>query len=66
MVLNFLKENTGFLVRIDDVTENMNWEMMNRCEKLFDKYNIRPLLGVIPFNKDKELLKFKKKRQLLE
>jgi predicted deacetylase len=61
MVLNFLKENTGFLVRIDDVTENMNWEMMNRCEKLFDKYNIRPLLGVIPFNKDKELLKFKKK-----
>lgn len=61
MSFNFLKENTGFLVRIDDVSENMNWEMMDRCEKLLDQYNIKPLLGVIPFNKDKELLKFTKK-----
>ena len=61
MNFNFLKENTGFLVRIDDVCENMNWEMMDRCEKLLDQHNIKPLLGVIPFNRDKELLKFKKK-----
>ena len=59
MNFNFLKENTGFLVRIDDVCENMNWEMMDRCEKLLDQHNIKPLLGVIPFNRDKELLKFK-------
>ena len=53
MNFNFLKENTGFLVRIDDVCENMNWEMMDRCEKLLDQHNIKPLLGVIPFNRDK-------------
>ena len=56
MNFNFLKENTGFLVRIDDVCENMNWEMMDRCEKLLDQYNIKPLLGVIPFNRDKDSL----------
>jgi len=31
----------------------MNWDLMNKCELLFDELNIRPLLGVIPFNKDK-------------
>ena len=34
----------------------MNWDMMDKCEKLFDQYEIRPVLGVIPFNKDKDLL----------
>jgi len=60
MNLNFLKENKGFLIRIDDVTETMNWVMMNRCEKLFDDLKIKPLLGVIPLNKDLELSKFEK------
>ena len=34
------------------ICENMNWELMNRCELLFDKYEIKPLLGVIDANKD--------------
>ena len=51
---------SGLLIRMDDITECMNWEQMDRCENLFDKYNIKPLLGIIPLNRDPELLKFPK------
>ena len=51
---------TGLLIRMDDITECMNWEKMDRCESLFDKYKIKPLLGVIPINQDPELLKHPK------
>ena len=56
--MNFIKNNTGLLIRFDDVAENMNWNLMDRCEKLFLDYNIKPVLGVIPNNKDQELLSF--------
>ena len=42
---------------MDDIAENMNWEMMDKCEFLFEKYKITPLVGIIPINKDPELLK---------
>jgi len=58
---NFISKNTGFLIRLDDIAENMNWEMMDRATLLFDEYNIKPVLGVIPNNKDKELLSYPKK-----
>ncbi len=51
---------TGLLIRMDDICENMNWELMSKCETLFDNYNIKPLLGVIPLNKDPQLLKYPK------
>ena len=46
------------MIRIDDISENMNWQLMNKCEILFNKYDIKPVLGVIPKNKDPELLRF--------
>ena len=45
---------------MDDIAENMNWQYMDRCELLFDKFKLKPLLGVIPENKDPELLKYPK------
>jgi len=51
---------TGLIIRLDDIAENMNWDLMNKCEILFDNYNIKPLLGIVPNNKDKELLTYKK------
>ena len=58
---NLLKKKfskyTGLLIRMDDICENMNWQLMDKCESLFDKYEIKPLLGVIPINQDPELLK---------
>ena len=57
---------TGLLIRMDDVAENMNWTLMDKCELLFDKYEIKPLLGVIPINQDPELLQFPKNSSFWE
>ena len=59
---NYISNNTGILIRLDDIAENMNWNLMEKSESLFDKYKIKPVLGVIPFNKDKELLSYPKKK----
>ncbi len=63
MIINikqYLKKNTGFLLRFDDIAENMMWENFSRVEQVLDKYNIKPVLGVIPLNKDPELLSYPK------
>ena len=52
---------TGFLIRLDDIAENMDWDMMEKATDLFDKFNIKPILGIIPNNKDPELLNYPKK-----
>lgn len=39
-------------IRIDDVCENMDWDSFERFEAILDKYNIKPLIGVIPKNMD--------------
>ena len=49
------------LIRFDDIAENMNWHLMAKCEKLFDELNIKPVMGVIPNNQDKDLLVYPKK-----
>ena len=59
--MQILKKNTGILIRFDDIAANMNWNLMDKCEELFDKNNIKPVMGVIPNNKDKELLSYPKR-----
>ena len=49
------------LIRFDDIAENMNWHLMAKCEKIFDELNIKPVMGVIPNNKDTDLLVYPKK-----
>ncbi len=67
---NLLKKKfskyTGLLIRMDDICENMNWQLMDKCESLFDKYEIKPLLGVIPINQDPELLKHSRNNKFWE
>ena len=53
-----MKIDKRILIRFDDICENMNWEYMTRCEKIFDHHSIKPLLGVIPNNLDSELQKW--------
>jgi len=60
-IRKFIINNTGILIRLDDIAENMNWDLMKKSEVLFEKYSIKPVLGVIPENKDKELMSFPKK-----
>ena len=30
-------KNTGILIRLDDIAENMNWDLMEKSELLFEK-----------------------------
>ena len=55
-IKTYISNHTGMLIRFDDIAENMNWPLMKKCEALFDKYDIKPLLGVVTNNKDPELL----------
>lgn len=49
-----------YLLRLDDASEYMLQSNWCRMEKLLDKYCIKPIVGVIPDNKDKKLLQFGK------
>ena len=44
-----------YLLRLDDACETMNIELWNKMERLLDKYEICPIVGVIPNNKDDKL-----------
>ena len=52
MITNNTNTNTGILIRFDDIAPNMNWKMMDKCEALLNQFSIKPVLGVIPDNKE--------------
>ena len=41
IIKKYISDNTGFLIRLDDIAENMNWDMMQKVSDLFDKYQIK-------------------------
>src|SRR5690625_986007 len=45
-----------YLFRLDDASEFMDTENWNKIERLFDMYDIKPLVGVIPNNLDKNFI----------
>lgn len=45
-----------YLIRLDDASEYMDTYKWNKIENLLDKYNIKPIVGVIPNNEDKKLV----------
>lgn len=47
-----------YLIRLDDASEYMNESNWNRMEKLLNKYQIKPIVGIIPQNKDNDLIKY--------
>ena len=49
---------TGYIFRLDDIAPNMNWEMMEKVKTLFNTYNVKPILGIIPKNEDQDLKKY--------
>ena len=60
-IFKSFKNCTGIVIRFDDIAPNMNWQMMDKCEKLLNKFNIKPVIGIIPNNKDQELLNYPKR-----
>lgn len=46
-----------YLLRLDDASEYMDVGKWNRIERLLNAYDVKPIVGVIPDNKDSELIK---------
>lgn len=44
------------ILRLDDASDYMDIEKWQRMEDLLDKYNIKPLVGIIPDNRDPDLV----------
>lgn len=45
-----------YILRLDDASEYMDLEKWKRMEALLDKYDIKPLFGIIPCNQDPSLV----------
>lgn len=50
-----ISKDTKILIRFDDICPTMNYDQFKRAEKLLDRYNVKPLIGVIPDCKDPDL-----------
>lgn len=46
-----------YLLRLDDASEYMDVEKWVKLETILDKYNIKPIFGVIPRNRDEDFAK---------
>lgn len=44
-------------VRLDDITPDMDWDRFLEFKNLLDKYRIKPLIGIVPDNRDQNLHK---------
>ena len=45
-----------YLIRLDDASDYMDVKKWNKIEKILDKYQIKPIVGIIPKNKDDSLI----------
>lgn len=45
-----------YLFRLDDACHEMSKVKWNKIERIFDEFNIKPIVAVIPDNKDKKLI----------
>ncbi len=53
-------------MRLDDITPDMDFEKFNKMKQLLDTYQIKPLIGVVPFNEDKNLMRNPKREDFAE
>lgn len=47
-----------YIVRLDDISWDMNYENFIKIKKLLIKYNVKPVIGIIPNNKDLSLKEY--------
>lgn len=45
-----------YIMRLDDASEYMDVEKWKQMESLLDKYNIKPIVGIIPDNHDPDMV----------
>lgn len=42
-------------VRLDDITPDMDWQRFLKFKALLDQYQVKPLIGIVPDNRDESL-----------
>lgn len=47
---------TRYLLRFDDICPTMRWSTWTHIETILERYDVRPLLAVVPDNKDASLM----------
>lgn len=47
--------NARYVFRMDDITPTMDWQRFWALLRLFQRYHVKPLLGVVPENRDRSL-----------
>jgi predicted deacetylase len=45
-----------FLVRLDDICPTMNWDIWNQVESTLQRRSIKPILAIVPDNRDPKLI----------
>jgi hypothetical protein len=45
-----------YLIRLDDASEYMDYKKWGPYFELFDRYDVKPIIAVIPFNKDPDMV----------
>ena len=58
VLLAVLTIRAKYILRFDDIAPNMNWRGFLRIKQACDEAGVKPLLGVIPDNKDPRLLRY--------
>ena len=48
--------NANYLIRFDDISPYMNWKIWTQIEVILDKYNIKPIVAIIPNCSDKGIM----------
>lgn len=43
-----MEKRRAILVRFDDICPTMDWEQWKRAVKILKRYDVKPLIGVIP------------------
>ena len=49
---------TRYFIRLDDACHKMDLKKWRRIEEIFDRNDIKPIVGVIPNVKDKDFEKY--------
>ena len=56
-IKKYLSDNTGYLIRLDDIAENMNWNMMEKVTNLFRSIDTENKLLVVNIFEDPNVFK---------
>ncbi len=60
-----IKKNV-YIIRLDDASSRMDVKKWNKIEKILDKYNIKPIVGIIANNLDSDLQKYEEDKNFVD